>query len=56
MRVLCKLCANLSLDESGREVKEVFRFQAGWGSLQLSVWLPFPHFAFVLPESHLVGS
>lgn len=31
MQVHCKLCANVSRDESGREVKDVSRIQAGMG-------------------------
>lgn len=53
MQVHCKLCANVSRDESGREVKDVSRIQAGMG-LGIHV-AAFPSFALVLLKPHLVG-
>lgn len=59
MKVHCKLCANVSCDESGREVKEDCRVEArlrlSLSLLLLTKGLLFPHSAPVLPASHLVG-
>lgn len=59
MRVPCKLCADVSLDESGRRSGKLPGFKQDWDSASHSslsfVWLPFLHFTLVLLESHLVG-